>query len=518
MKKFLFLFIMILSLGIFTACNNDDQKSAPRYSNVAILASTDEASKISILVNTVDSEAMIYYIIVDKDAAKPTKEQVKAGVNYSDVTVHLAGSQKQTLYTGVTLEEGMPYEVYVVLEHEGVFSEIMYSTQVVTKTAAEVIDRGQGTEEEPFLIRTVADLEEMLTGEKFVRDAHYKLMNDLDLAEAGYGADGKSWTPIGKQTGNIVRFAGSLDGDGHTIKNLYMHTDEATEKWGLFAEVEPTGMIKNLTLTDVDINVKGKRVGAVIGYSKGSIFNVSVIGGTIVGAASGDGDVGGIVGYQYQSGTISRAYSNVNISSGGRRLGGITGVAEVAVSDKVAIEITDSYFTGTITGTSPDARQIGGITGWARGVVINRCYSTGNITGTKEIGGLVGFIEQRSGSPIVPAVKNSFYMGAEVKSTDETTSLVSNMIGNYKTTYGTPQVENLYAASTTTITGGTAGDSTFQGEVVTSDNFKSETWIKDTLDWNFDAIWEIKEGASRPTLKNGMDDGSFSLPEVPTNE
>ncbi|MDD3999656.1 MAG: hypothetical protein PHX62_02005, partial [Bacilli bacterium] len=514
MKRLFGFLLMVLAFGFLVGCDEDNPPIdvVPTFENVSIQAG-DEAGEISVLITAKESEATIYYIVVAENAKAPTFEQIKAGVNYDDVTVLKKGTAKATISENVVLEEGIVYSIYVILELNEVFNENVYTNQVLTKTEEETADKGTGTLEDPFRISTVSDLENMLADDLFVRDAYYKLMNDLDLSTAGYKEDGKSWVPIGKQLGSLVKFSGEFDGDNHSIKNLYMNSSSAEEKWGLFAELEPSGVIKNLSLENVNITAAGQRVGSFVGYSKGTVANVSVTG-NIKGKDSGDADVGGIVGYQNNSGTIRYAYSAVNIQAGGRRLGGIAGVTEVAVGDTQALLVSDSYSTGNITGEGPDARQVGGIVGYTRGTEFERVYASGDITGTKEVGGLVGFMEQRADNTIVPKLKNSFFMGARVTKNDASNSQVGKIIGNLKEANGKPEIANVYAASTTLLVGGEGGSTSVHGETTDLDNFKNMEWITANLIWSAE-IWEVKASALRPTLKGNADDGSYTVPKVP---
>lgn len=419
MKKLLVFLLAVLALGFFSACDGGEepQPVVPTFENVSIVAG-NEAGTISLLVTAKERNATIYYIVTADDSKAPTAEQVKAGTDFEGVHVLDKGDSQGTLSKSVVLEGGTVYTVYVVLELNGVFSKTVYSNQVLTKTEEQAQDKGSGTPDDPFRISTVADLEAMLTDEVFVRDAYYVLTADLDLAEAGYGEGGKSWVPIGKRTASLVKFAGEFDGQNHTIKNLYINSTDSTEKWGLFAELDVTGVIKNLHLEDVNITSSGTRVGAVVGYARGTEFE--------------------------------------------------------------------------------------------------RVYASGDITGAKEVGGLIGFIEQREGNTIVPKLKNSFYMGARVTKSDASSKNIGKIVGNCKKANGEPVIENVYSLLATELVGGPGdANSTVDGTGVSMDNFKSVEWLSTTLKWNLETIWEIKEGALRPTLKGMADDGSYTVPAVP---
>ena len=103
---------------------------------------------------------------------------------------------------------------------------------------------GNGTAENPFLIKTA----EQLNSIRFGLDFHYKLISDIDLSKWG------NWIPIGgtpsyggatadKGSG---KFSGSLDGNHHVISgmtiidhsdDIFMGEDFAERSYALFAEM-----------------------------------------------------------------------------------------------------------------------------------------------------------------------------------------------------------------------------------------------------------------------------------------
>ena len=118
---------------------------------------------------------------------------------------------------------------------------------------------------------------------------------DIDLAN-------KPWTPIG-QTG-ATEFKGVFDGNGKTIKNLYVdnsaYTDGHTSS-GLFGWAESGVTIQNVTVDGA--TVKGNHnVAVIVGYTYSSkVINCHVKNATVVcthanGDACGD-KAGAIVGY-----------------------------------------------------------------------------------------------------------------------------------------------------------------------------------------------------------------------------
>jgi len=91
--------------------------------------------------------------------------------------------------------------------------------------------------------------------------------------------------------------------------------------------------------------------------------------------------VGGLVGYNRGGSTVSNCYSTGNVLGGHWYTGGLAGANESTV--------TKSYSTATVSGSI----QVGGLVGNLSGPspVISYCYSTGNVSGSGfHTGGLVG--------------------------------------------------------------------------------------------------------------------------------
>jgi len=74
----------------------------------------------------------------------------------------------------------------------------------------------------------------------------------------------------------------------------------------------------------------------------------------------------------------------------------------------VYTDIVNSYFSGSVTGTT----DVGGLVGQCEyGSVITDSYFSGSVTGADEVGGLVGYIEDNDMTPFNPLdfIKNSHY-------------------------------------------------------------------------------------------------------------
>lgn len=159
-----------------------------------------------------------------------------------------------------------------------------------------------------------------------------------------------SFAPIGINS----PFAGTFDGNGHKISNLYV---DRAGRAGLFASVYGAS-IKNLTVE-----------------------------GTVVGSSYDGTDstgVGGIVGYSFSQILIENCVSNVNVSSSCENTGGICG--NVNGVDSV---IRNCVNIGNI---KSDSDKTGGISG-NPGIVYN-CANFGAVSGKSNVAGIAGNTEK----------------------------------------------------------------------------------------------------------------------------
>ena len=140
---------------------------------------------------------------------------------------------------------------------------------------------GTGTELDPYLISTTADLEELSHTVNYLVDwtKYYQLTADLDMATPVI-----PFTPIGN---DITQFTGFFDGKGYTISNLTINLP-ATDDVGLFGR--STGIISDLGLINVDITGKFQ-IGGLMGNKKGGTITNCYAKGTVNGAHN----VGGLV-------------------------------------------------------------------------------------------------------------------------------------------------------------------------------------------------------------------------------
>lgn len=196
------------------------------------------------------------------------------------------------------------------------------------------------------------------------------------------------WTPISST------FAGTFDGNDKYISELEIKNTDGNNA-GLFAQI--SGTVKDLELKNVNIEVSvnaSKYVGAVAGYSTGTIENC-VVSGTVTGNGQGLGfSVGGVVGGSSKAKIIGCS-STASVTGDGKagRVGGIVG------SNMSSSYVIACYHTGgAITGDGSGNIFAGGVVG--RNVVsqVTACYASCNVNISNAQGNAGGVIGYDDGS------------------------------------------------------------------------------------------------------------------------
>ncbi len=212
--------------------------------------------------------------------------------------------------------------------------------------------------------------------------------------------DNKKWTPIGKSNSYdigaamIVGSLGKADGTGSaiTVKNLKM---ELTDNGG-FVGTQQGGGMKNIIMDTVTIDATAGAVAPFVGYSKGDAKftpvyeNLTAKNVTMNGTATGDGRLGGIIGYLNATGTISNCHFEGSIINSGKQTGGIVGHL------KNENTILNCSVKGTINGTNSGDEVLGGIAGRGDGaaLTVKNCTVDASIIndGVGRTGGIAGFV------------------------------------------------------------------------------------------------------------------------------
>lgn len=275
-------------------------------------------------------------------------------------------------------------------------------------SAATSFARGDGSEENPYIIETaeqLAYLAQTVNNGNGFRGKYIELIQDIDLAD-------KEWVPIG-----VTRaFYGVFEGNGHSIGNLRISQKNTSSAEDIYHGVFGCnyGMIYDLNINSAEIvtsatvlmtagllagynegtisgcDVSGSinsknynTLGGLCGENRGSIIGSSVIVTITVDTSSTECyEIGGLVGSNY--GTINSCKSSGSIAT--NRCGFVNAGGLVGYYSGLSEDLINSCYSTVavnLTASKVDATScIGGLIGYRSGGVVSNCYATGNVYGS----------------------------------------------------------------------------------------------------------------------------------------
>ena len=373
----------------------------------------------------------------------PGKGQ-KSGARMLTVVMSDSKAYNVTLDSGLELNSGYAYTMNVkvgkdkteagsvnVMEWQpekelGEKESYIEDYSVWDGTSTESITNGTGSESDPYLIESAAQLAGLAyninNNDSYdYKGKYFKLMKDIDLAS-------KPWTPIGNST-HFPHLR--LDGNGKSIINLKVDVSDGYA--GLFYWLSGTistekSLVRNLTIRNADVKTGGRDAGVIVGFTS----FIDIIDCRVDGSVTSAYCAGGIVGSGDPSIINCRADVNVTVNAPASTsksfsvaAGGLIG--DISFNNGQDNTITNCTVRGTVTVSSQDLSEsvndfhAGGVAGLAVANVID-CTSYAEISSTSEnevrVGGLVGTvgagskITNSSAYGTVHGKKNNFVGGA----------------------------------------------------------------------------------------------------------
>lgn len=377
---------------------------------------------------------------------------------------------------------------------------------------AEWVGDGSGTQDDPYLIGTKAQLEKFRdivdgrSGEIQHNNICGKLTANIDL---GCNVDNQ-WVPIGSYNG----FYGTFDGHGFTISGLYIKKENVLDgMYGLFARTENGAVVKRLTvegtidvIADRDTYAVEVRAGGIVAKNAGRILyctnkvNISCV-------ATGDFYsariyVGGITGENYGS-LYTRTQIKYCVNEG--NINGYTYTGGIVGVNRSLIYLCSNK--GTVGTTNGD---VGGIAGQLYDSYIENCYNIGNINytpGTAAIraGGLAGELGDENSQCYFGRIVNSFNYGSLNKLGEGSETRVGGITGFAD--------ENAYINNAVMKTDGSiepvgvkhaANLNVLSTHKFELSDFKTEANFTD-IGWDFVDKWKMENDADYPTIIIGYD-------------
>lgn len=388
---------------------------------------------------------------------------------------------------------------------------------------------GFGTEQDPYLIKTLEHLNEIRDD----LDACYELANDLDAAETEFSNDGKGFEPIGvyAEDDPSQAFTGIFDGRGHIISNLFIARPEADEV-GFFGCVSDGARIIDLRFDRASVE-GADYVGVLAGLSFPFSSEVGVLieGCTVNGTVKGNNFVGILCGANF--GVISYCEA-FGVAEGVEVVGGLCGANYIGV-------ITDSFSEASVVGNG----YVGGFCGrnFASGQasIISKCYSEGLVEGKYEVGGFCGSnVAANEGSiGSISDCRSGADVSGDITAGGFCGSNGTSGCGEYTIIWA--KLERCYSSGKVSgdqLTGGFCGTevdmggdadifdcfwvSSFSeipdnelGEPKSSEEMK----LKITFpNWDFEETWCVDEGKSFPCIRSIEDCDNLAPVEMPVSE
>ena len=298
---------------------------------------------------------------------------------------------------------------------EALQMEMITTPVKITTNGVDVIKGfdGQGTKENPFLLKNTDDLQKLKkivnTDGKSCYQIYFRMASDIQIPKA-------DWTPIGTENSY---FSGHIDGNGKTLtvekdgKSLLGYVREASvSNLNLFGErIDGYGLVENyvvdyatknpINITNVTIKEGTKIVksGFIGGYASGQnqvyITNCKIEKGVTIGCDKDQDNIGGFAGEF--NGIVINCVNEGDVY-GKNFVGGIIADKGQCMGNCIVRNCT---FSGKVVATGD---YVGGISGAAYGgtnfgfasapntpcITIQNCISNGEISGNNYVGGILG--------------------------------------------------------------------------------------------------------------------------------
>jgi len=272
------------------------------------------------------------------------KITVEENIANGSVTAPAEAAEGTEVALTVTPESELYKVTAVTVNGEAIKSPYTFTMPAADVTVSATFEKrwtnGSGTEADPIIISTIADLDALRTAvnaEKHFAGIYFKLANDLDFTDVEFGTIGQ----IGSVAQSEVRyFAGNFDGNNKVIRNLTVNTSQRyVALFGIIKNAE----IKNLGIEKSNFRQQGGyfAAGLAVQATK-SVISGCYVKDTTVNVKS-DGDnadaAGGLIANASGT-TITNCYTK-NIS--------------------LKTETSDAYFNaaaGGLVGALRDASQI----------------------------------------------------------------------------------------------------------------------------------------------------------------
>ena len=479
--------------------------SGSSYNNGEITAKNKLKSDTKLLAGVININGTDINI-----AANSTVSSVVSAINAKSSTTGVSASIDENGYIQLKNVDGSTNNIDIKNTSGSVLNAlglIDNTSSIVKANTDQTLSEKEAIQQGYTIIKTVDDLLNIS-----INNGKYVLMNDIDLA-------GINWDSLSDREYNSF----TLDGNGFSIKNLTVDTDE--DYAGFIGISGGYVEVKNITFENAKI--KGGKYAGVVGgsLSETDIDNVNVIsshvesdyraGGiaahanavsnsTFTGSVTSVNMAGGIVATTSIEEYYENLYVNADITATDGEAGGIVGSvggtgnniinaqASGTVTGEIAGGIAGSIGDFNIDGVYADNTVTGEIAGGIVGrfddeASVENAYFAGQVSGSKYQGGIVGSVCEYGDMP--SEVNNSFWKDS-----------TKNLYGNIEPNVNVPSPEE---------------DPDFIQLITSNSEANGFEYIRGELSYDRN-FWTVSTGSADLKVQDGQEVPSLPVDVVAT--
>lgn len=343
---------------------------------------------------------------------------------------------------------------------------------------------GNGSVQNPYVIKTAVELARIGVDSKWTVSSSYILDGNLDMNVLS-----GNWTPIGTES---VPFTGLFDGNFKTISNLSI-VDATSDYAGLFGVIAGSGKVEFLKMKNTHITGEFKAVGAVAGLVKGGSVSKSEIFSDVVTAeinnSRADGVTGGVVGLAEFYDDIKPALFSVSakdMTIKGNTVGGVLGKgvgAMVYDAFSASNKFSSQALQPIIGGVAGELVSATSTTSVVKNSIIKNTYSSSVYTRAE-------FAPAIQGNP--PTLQNISFVAGVLGKHQGTEQFI---IGNYFLTEKgfTKAVGNLENLTVFNAAPLSAEQMQEQTSFLSYEGDNPPASAENAVAWNFDSVWAMEQ-------------------------
>ncbi|MBD5195122.1 MAG: hypothetical protein HDS87_05320 [Bacteroidales bacterium] len=338
---------LVLLFGVFASCSSDDPEYKPAQGNV------EEVDGSYISVFTLSSRMAFEFNEPEKVTFHITSSQLEEDLIFEGLVSQERGVvsngyesnlQCRLFLNDVNIPDG---DYYISISGENIPDLGVYKVSIRNRAVTQILQNapvykglsGQGTKDDPYLLKSSSDLECLMACLRDDPDhgmgLYFSMTDDVDVTE-------NSALVVG-----TASFQGFFNGNNHRISGMKWESPAEGYSWsdvGLFSSI-CNATIENLILENVSLSGIEERGGMLAGSATGRVsienvtFSGSIMGrGQCIGGLIGD--VNGAVTFSniiFDNGSVTGKNTHTGALVGSLRLGNNSTVSNVLIRESIEV-------------------------------------------------------------------------------------------------------------------------------------------------------------------------------------